>query len=106
MIVTIILILTLSIFAIYSIKLISLGYSYGFLLLIISAISIYFVLNPKLTGILANYLGVGRGADLLLYLSFCVGIILILALSIKIRNLNKCITDLARYIAINMVSKK
>ncbi|WP_133150138.1 DUF2304 family protein, partial [Vibrio splendidus] len=34
----------------------------------LSIISIYFVLFPESTTIIANYLGVGRGTDLILYI--------------------------------------
>lgn len=105
MIVVIILISTLSIFTVYSIRLMLTGYFYGFILLLISLLSIYLVLNPNIAGLMANFLGVGRGADLLLYLSFALGIILFLAIQLKIRRLNQSLTELVRYIAITTVNK-
>jgi|LakMenEpi03Aug12_release.lakeMendotaPanAssembly.Ray.scaffolds.fasta_scaffold1816192_1 hypothetical protein len=105
MITTFILIFTLSIFSIYSIRIVLTGYYYGFIMLFISILSIYLVLNPDIAGLLANYFGVGRGADLLLYLSFATGLILFLRIQIEIRSLRKSITELARYIALNSNSK-
>lgn len=105
MITTIILIFTLTIFAIYSIRIIFSGQYYGFILFFVSILSIYLVLNPDIAGLIANYFGVGRGADLLLYLSFATGLLLYLRIQIKIRSLNKSITNLARYIALNSNKK-
>ena len=105
MIVGAILVLTLGLMLIYSFKLIQNGILVGILLFVISIFCIVIVLFPSLSGLIANFLGVGRGADLLLYMSFVIGLILFIALQIKIRKLETAITKLARHIAINQSSK-
>ena len=60
----------------------------------------FFVIYPEESGVVANFLGVGRGADLLLYLCFMAGILLILLVHLKFRIQTIIITDLARAIAL------
>lgn len=55
-----------------------------------------FVINPELTNRLANWLGVGRGADLLLYFSIVGCSFLFLLFYSKIKNLEEKITELTR----------
>jgi small membrane protein len=55
-----------------------------------------FVVNPELTNRLANWLGVGRGADLLLYFSIVGFSFLFLLFYSKIKNLEAKITELTR----------
>lgn len=99
--ISLLLIINISILLIYSIKIISNGLFYGYIIFILCCLAIMTVIFPEIAGYLANALGVGRGADLLLYLSFMIGLLLMLAIHVKITNLNKKITDLARYIAKN-----
>ena len=56
----------------------------------------YFVLNPDSTTKLAVWLGVGRGTDLLLYLSLITFSYLLLLLYAKIKNQEKQLAELAR----------
>jgi hypothetical protein len=67
---------------------------------VVVMMGVYFVWLPDHTTLLANWLGVGRGTDLVIYvwilLSFAVG----LNLSFKIRALRREITDLTRAIAV------
>ncbi|HZQ54741.1 MAG TPA: DUF2304 domain-containing protein [Bryobacteraceae bacterium] len=58
------------------------------------------VIFPGITSDLANALGVGRGADLLLYLGLLAGIHSFLLLYLKERRLDRRITELTRAIAI------
>lgn len=58
------------------------------------------VIFPGITSDVANALGVGRGADLLLYLGLLAGIHSFLLLYLKERRLDRRITELTRAIAI------
>lgn len=99
MIVTIILTLTISLLSVYSIKLIINGLYYGFILLILSILAIILVIFPNLTLVMANIFGVGRGADLLLYLCFVIGLLLYLSITVKIRKIQLMQTKIIRFIS-------
>jgi small membrane protein len=58
--------------------------------------AIVFVLFPDLTTIVANRLGVGRGTDLLLYVSLIAGLHAILLLYLRTRDLEKRMTEHVR----------
>lgn len=66
-----------------------------------SCCSIYFVLLPAHSTVVAKFFGVGRGADLLLYLWFAIGSLFIFFLTVQIKSLNENITSLSRFIAID-----
>ena len=58
------------------------------------------IANPDFSNVLARYVGIGRGVDLVIYVSFCgVGFLLLLLFS-KTRDLEAKITELARSIAL------
>lgn len=59
-------------------------------------LGLVFVIFPDLTSKIANIIGVGRGADLLLYLSIIGGLFLFLSLYLKIRQLQREITRFVR----------
>jgi small membrane protein len=59
-----------------------------------------FVLFPDLTTAIAHRLGVGRGTDLLLYISLIGGLHAILLLYLRTRDLERKITEQARAIAL------
>lgn len=99
--ITLLLVLNLTILFTYSLKLISNGLYYGYFIAILSCMAIITVIFPEIAAIMAQILGVGRGTDLLLYFSFMIGLILVLAIHVKITNLNRKITQLSRYIALN-----
>ena len=61
---------------------------------------IYLVWFPDQTIVIANFLGVGRGADLIAYLWIVVGILLILILHLRTMRLKAAITELTRHIAL------
>ena len=65
----------------------------------ISVFSIYFVIFPEQANLVANYLGVGRGADLLLYLWFAISSLMLFFVFIKLRANHRDITALARAVA-------
>jgi hypothetical protein len=58
------------------------------------------VFFPEQTFVFANLLGVGRGTDLLLYICFIIGIILMLLIHVKFQQQSIIITNLARAIAL------
>lgn len=58
------------------------------------------VLFPDLTTLIAHFLGVGRGTDLLLYVSLIAGLHAVLLLYVKTRELERKITEQTRAIAI------
>jgi hypothetical protein len=60
---------------------------------------LYFVWVPSHSTLVAEFLGVGRGADLILYLWVCISLIVLLNLHLKLRTQHELITKLARTIA-------
>lgn len=69
-------------------------------LLLCSLIAIITVLYPDLSLYAAHFFGVGRGTDLLLYLSFIIAIFLMILIHIKFKQQSILITKLARSIAL------
>lgn len=61
----------------------------------------YFVWFPDHTTRIANALGVGRGADLLLYCWVVISLLLIVSLHLRLRRHLELITDLARRMALD-----
>ena len=78
----------------------------GLLTFSISTLGIYLVIFPEFSTKLANILGVGRGADLLLYSLFLVLTLSLFIIFLKINQNTRLITILARAIAIANVTKK
>jgi hypothetical protein len=66
----------------------------------LAPIATFLVWMPTKATIIANALGVGRGADLLLYLWFLLSALLILLLHLKLKSFHQELTELARHIAI------
>ncbi len=61
---------------------------------------------PKSTTILANTFGIGRGADLILYISLAVIFYILFKLNVKIEGLSRGVTKLVREKALREVEKK
>jgi small membrane protein len=61
---------------------------------------LYFVWFPSHTTWVAELVGIGRGADLILYMWVCISLIILLNLHLKLRTQHELITDLARTIAL------
>jgi small membrane protein len=61
---------------------------------------LYFVWFPSHSTRLAEFVGVGRGVDLILYTWVCISLIVLLNLHLKLRNQLELITVLARTIAL------
>lgn len=68
------------------------------------------VLEPGLTSYVARRLGIGRGTDVVLYLSIALLFYLIFRLSIALEEIRREITELVRKIALkdekNLVKKR
>src|SRR5215510_4204222 len=69
--------------------------------LIILAIGVYFVLQPDHANAVAHLVGVGRGADLLMYLWVVVTFSAVLVLYLKIVEMSRMLTELARRLALS-----
>jgi len=71
----------------------------GFVLFILGAV--YAILRPQDVNWIAHKLGVGRGADLVLYLLVVVVAFFAANTFLRFRNLERRFTDLARAVALN-----
>lgn len=65
-----------------------------------SAAGIVFVAFPELSSQLATYVGIGRGADLILYCWLIISLVVSVNLQFKILSLQRNITDLTREMSI------
>ena len=61
---------------------------------------LYFVWVPSHTTRVAEFVGVGRGVDLILYVWVCISLIVLLNMHLKLRTQHELITQLARTIAL------
>jgi small membrane protein len=73
---------------------------YRMLALLLFLAATILVIFPDLTTAIAHALGVGRGADLLLYVSLVTGIDVALLLYLRIRDLEQKISRLVRDMAV------
>lgn len=60
------------------------------------AAAIVAVLWPESTTLLANFLGIGRGADFIIYISIAIIFYLVFRLHIKIESINRDVTKVVR----------
>lgn len=67
-----------------------------FLLFILVAAGIIFILWPDVTNTIARKLNVGRGADLIFYISILIFWFVILKLYARMRRMEQALTDMAR----------
>jgi len=72
----------------------------AFLFALMSIAGLYFVWFPEASTRWAEFVGIGRGADLILYTWSCITLLVILNLHLKLRSQLEMITGLARTIAI------
>ena len=70
----------------------------GMALLVVGFIFVWF---PETTSVIARRVGVGRGADLVMYLWIVLTLLFIVRLHLKLRELTEAMTQLARRIALN-----
>jgi small membrane protein len=68
--------------------------------LLVSLAGLYFVWFPSRSTQVAEFVGVGRGVDLILYVWVCFSLIVLLNLHLKLRKQHELITALARSIAL------
>lgn len=71
------------------------------ILVALVAVAIASVLNPSLTTKVANLVGVGRGADLLLYVLTAVFLYVVVGFYLKFRDVERQVTILARRLALD-----
>lgn len=64
------------------------------------AVGLAFVWMPEIATVLARMMGVGRGADLVIYIYSLLSFVLILDLSLKLKSQHQIITRLVREVAI------
>jgi hypothetical protein len=62
--------------------------------------------QPDLTSYLANFLGIGRGADLIIYVAILVLVYLVFRVFVRLQKLEKDLTKLIRDEAIKNASKR
>lgn len=65
-----------------------------------------FIINPNLTGSLAKFLGIGRGADVIIYFSIVLLFYLLFRIYIYIENLHHEITELISQLALKEDKKE
>ena len=58
------------------------------------------ITNPVLVKSVSNFMGIGRGADLVIYTAFIVGSVIAFYLYMRIRRMEKQLTEIVRHLAI------
>jgi hypothetical protein len=71
-----------------------------------SVAGMYFVLLPDQANRLAHYVGVGRGADLILYVWLVISLVVSVHLHIRLLRQQRAITALARELAIRSATRE
>ena len=67
---------------------------------VVAVAGIYFVLVPERTDQLGHLVGIGRGADLILYCWLVISLMVSVNLQFRILRLQRLITELARHMAL------
>jgi small membrane protein len=67
----------------------------------LTGIAILSILRPELTGRAANFVGVGRGTDLLLYLLTAIFLYVAVGFFLRFRDVERQLTVLARRLALD-----
>jgi len=80
----------------YSYKKIRSSYLDAFLIFLFVITGIFFVLFPDYTTVLAHFLGIGRGADLIFYLAILFFSFIMMKLYHKVRGLEQMLTKIIR----------
>lgn len=71
------------------------------ILVLLVLMAIVSIINPELTTRIANLVGVGRGADLLLYVLTAVFLYVVVGFYLKFRDVERQVTVLARRLALD-----
>jgi small membrane protein len=79
---------------------------YRSVLALVAGMGIFFIIFPNLTTVFANKLSVGRGTDLLIYLSIVMFFIVSMLLYSKMRKIEATQTHIIRHLAIQNAVKK
>lgn len=85
---------------------VSLGRTYRTMRLVLFSvilIGFVFVWIPDITNAIATFVGVGRGADLIMYIWIVLNLLFILRLHIKLREQSEALTQLARRITLSNI---
>lgn len=69
-------------------------------MMILSLVGCWFVIFPEMANKLANAVGIGRGADAILYCFSILALVAILNIHLRLRAQTETTTDLARAIAL------
>jgi hypothetical protein len=94
------LILALAFFAFYGWRQRRVSPAIGFAMPLVSLLGIALVLRPQWAQLAAHMLGIGRGADLVLYLWTVVSLLLLANLHFRMRAQSATMTTLTRELAI------
>lgn len=78
----------------------------GLLSMLAAVVGLYFVWFPSQATRLAEFAGVGRGVDLVLYVWVAISMLILLNLHLKLRMQMELITTLARSLAIANAREK
>lgn len=73
--------------------------------LLFGLVGIFCVIMPDITTMVAHVLGVGRGADLLLYCFIIISVLMLFSLHLRVLRLQDMLTILVRELALAKVSK-
>lgn len=68
----------------------------SYVMMILSLLGMFFVIEPEVTTVVAKAVGIGRGADLLLYFFVIINFLLLLLIHAKFSRYDVIITKLAR----------
>lgn len=90
----------LLIFAGYAVTSPFLGAGAKLFLLFVPLVGIALVWHPESANAIAGMVGIGRGADLLLYCWVIISLLLVFVLNARIHFLHRELTDLARAVAL------
>jgi hypothetical protein len=69
-------------------------------IMLLTVAGMYLVWEQQASTTIAHFLGVGRGADLVLYIYTAISFVLIISLLLRIKNLQEQITELIRVFAL------
>jgi small membrane protein len=93
------------VFFLYSLATSKVSRKLSVMLCITSLAGFVFVWAPGLTEVIAHWLGVGRGVDLILYTALSLNSIMLLFLHLRIHTLKESITGLSRELALMEAEK-
>lgn len=74
-------------------------------IVLLTGTGIFFVWEQDASTWVAHAMGVGRGADLVLYIYAAISFVLIISLLLRIKALHESLTDLARAVALSQPAR-